>query len=393
MANVLGIIRNKAGGIITKILKNKKEIQNVKQVNIGEGAITEYTVYNSYTTLDSSEGSVGTNAYVFDHYMFFVYKDGSTSHEYKIYDLNNMGSYPENYMIDGGAYLIAGACATSYAQKTTVPSPQDNAFYIHFLVHNDELYALGGVSKSNTNSFWNTFKKYNPKTNTWLSLTNLPIYFARGVEVSAPSGIHIFQDDKQYVWNGTSWTQLASLPGTITISNVYSNCYGEKECDAFVQFDFHGDAPETLGIEREVIVVSKYSSGTYNHAYCYYINGTSYTSSFQNFVDPVIVQGRGSKEAPFYCGGSYRRSLSAGGTFVSFATDSSSSNSLVIVSGLKAKASTHNPIHYVSSSNYGYLVCYKNVIYKAGLVLSNTSNKYFWDCYAVASTQLIDLQK
>lgn len=390
MGTQIGKIYGKKGGTSTKIIKNKKEIKNVRQINIGEGSIHEYTVYGGYTTLDSYEEGLAANAYVFDHYMFFVYKDGSTSHEYKIYDLNNQGNYPSNYMIDGGAVMIAGACYSSYASKTTVPSPNSNAFYIHFLVHNDELYALGGVTKSNTSSAVNTFKKYNPSTNTWTSLTNIPISFSTGVEVSAPSGIHIFQGTNQYVWNGSSWTKLASLPSSVTVSNSYSSCYGDKTYDAFVQFDFKGDATSALGTDMEVIVVCKNTS-TYSQAYCYYANGTSGTTT--SFADKMVIQGKQTKNNTFYCGGSYRRSLSAGGTFVSFATGNpTSQNALVIASGMRARASTNSPIHYNSSSNYGYLVCYKNVIYKAGLVQSDESNKYYWDCYAVATTQLIDLE-
>ena len=62
MGTQIGKIYGKKGGTSTKIIKNKKEIKNVRQINIGEGSIHEYTVYGGYTTLDSSEEGLAANA-------------------------------------------------------------------------------------------------------------------------------------------------------------------------------------------------------------------------------------------------------------------------------------------------------------------------------------------
>lgn len=389
MANVLGIIRNKASGIMTKIRKNKTDINNVKQIYIGEGMSSNYTDTSVTVTYQNTDRGIASNAYVFDHYIFFVFKDGSTSHTYHIYDLYNDAIDSNNYLIDP-ARQLARACNSS---KTTVPSPQDNAFFIHFLVHNNELYALGGVSKTNTNSSWNVFKKYNPKTNTWTSLTNLPIYFSRGVEVSANSGIHIFQDLNHYYWDGSSWKKGEDLPSALSVSNTYSNAYGNKSYDAFLQYDFIGDE-SNLGYNSEVIVVCKNTS-PYNQAYCYFVNGTSITAD-NSFIDKIKPSVETNN--PFYCGGLNRRSLSANGVFVSLATASSTTtNAYVYVTELRAINKYYLPNHYynnTTSSDYGtgYLVCYQGCIYKIGLIKNVNTDKYYYDCYLVAATQNIKIE-
>lgn len=384
MANVLGIIRNKASGIMTKIRKNKININNVKQIYIGEGIGYYHT--DTSVNVTSSENIFGleSNAYVFDHYIFLVLKDGSTSHKYQVYDLHNDAINANNYLIDP-ARQIARACSSS---KTTVPSPQDNAFYIHFLVHNNELYALGGVSKTNTNSSWNTFKRYNPDSNTWINLTNLPIYFSRGVEVSAPSGIHIFQDLNHYYWDGSSWKQGADLLSPVRVSNTYSNAYANKTYDAFLQYDFLGNASNSLGNDAEVIVVLKHSSEYRN--YCYFVNGNSYTSG-DNFIDKMKDENGLTTFTTLSM--NYKRSLSQNGIFLSIETEANNDDSFFTVSALNYHS---NRLLNKHNYNYDFLVCYQGIFYLIGIKQyynsSSGQSKYYYNCQQVLTTQNVKIE-
>lgn len=384
MANVLGIIRNKASGIMTKIRKNKININNVKQIYIGEGI----GYYHTDTSVDvtSSENIFGleSNAYVFDHYIFFVLKDGSTSHKYQVYDLHNDAINANNYLIDP-ARQIARACSSS---KTTVPSPQNNTFYIHFLVHNNELYALGGVSKTNTNSSWNTFKRYNPDSNTWINLTNLPIYFSRGVEVSAPSGIHIFQDLNHYYWDGSSWKQGADLLSPVSVSNTYSNAYANKTYDAFLQYDFLGNESNSLGNDAEVIVVLKHSSEYRN--YCYFVNGNSYTSG-DNFTDKMKDENGETTFTTYSL--NYRRSLSQNGIFLAIEAENNNDDDFFVVSALNYKSDRlYNNHHY----KYDFLVCYQGIFYLIGIkryyISSTGQSKYYYNCRQILTSQNVMIE-
>ena len=384
MANVLGIIRNKASGIMTKIRKNKININNVKQIYIGEGIGYYHTDISVNVTSSENIFGLESNAYVFDHYIFFVLKDGSTSHKYQVYDLHNDAINANNYLIDP-ARQIARACSSS---KTTVPSPEDNTFYIHFLVHNNELYALGGVSKTNTNSSWNTFKRYNPDSNTWINLTNLPIYFSRGVEVSAPSGIHIFQDLNHYYWDGSSWKQGADLLSTVSVSNTYSNAYANKTYDAFLQYDFLGNASNSLGNDAEVIVVLKHSSEYRN--YCYFVNGNSYTSG-DNFTDKMKDENGVTTFTTYSL--NYRRSLSQNGIFLAIGAEKNNVNNFFVVSALNYNSdSLYNNHNY----NYDFLVCYQGIFYLIGIkryyISSTGQSKYYYNCKQVLTTQNVMIE-
>ena len=384
MANVLGIIRNKASGIMTKIRKNKININNVKQIYIGEGIGYYHTDISVNVTSSENIFGLESNAYVFDHYIFFVLKDGSTSHKYQVYDLHNDAINANNYLIDP-ARQIARACSSS---KTTVPSPKDNTFYIHFLVHNNELYALGGVSKTNTNSSWNTFKRYNPDSNTWINLTNLPIYFSRGVEVSAPSGIHIFQDLNHYYWDGSSWKQGADLLSTVSVSNTYSNAYANKTYDAFLQYDFLGNASNSLGNDAEVIVVLKHSSEYRN--YCYFVNGNSYTSG-DNFIDKMKDENGVTTFTTYSL--NYRRSLSQNGIFLAIGAENNNVNNFFVVSALNYNSDRlYNKHNY----NYDFLVCYQGIFYLIGIkryyISSTGQSKYYYNCKQVLTTQNVMIE-
>ena len=118
---------------------------------------------------------------------------------------------PSDSRLKNGALNITANYTTINIQKASLPY---SAYYASSVVYEGEIHYLGSAYLSTSNSHI----KYNPTTDTWSTVSTLPIQFVRGKAVVYNNEIHIIgsaisnAERSHYKWNGSEWVSVSTLP-------------------------------------------------------------------------------------------------------------------------------------------------------------------------------------
>ena len=120
-----------------------------------------------------------------------------------------------------GHYTAFFACSgSSWESVSTLPFKHYDGYLVTL---NDEIHILGGVYNK-TGHY-----KYDSAISSWVSVSTLPVNVYEGAGAVVLNGeIHIlgsYESDIHYKWDGTSWTSVGKLPGTVINSSsiVFNN--------------------------------------------------------------------------------------------------------------------------------------------------------------------------
>lgn len=195
MANVLGIIRNKASGVATKIFLNSRKKENVKKISMFSNIDRVFTWKNGLP--------VGN------------YKSGVVS-----YDNKNINSA---YSDGCGIYIIGGANDSTRLQQITFNnggisdwdfsgSNPGSKLPVSFNNHAAVMYSGYIHIFVGTNHYRHIYTASSTTSGDWTKLSTIPFSVSGGRALVFNNQIHLFQGTYHYKYNNGSWIKVSTIP-------------------------------------------------------------------------------------------------------------------------------------------------------------------------------------